>query len=80
MRRTRGVILRAAEFLRDTLDGKLRPAPEVKDPRRRSPIIIEIHGNGLAPPAAAPEPANTAPTGEHQEGDQRFVAVPPSEE
>jgi hypothetical protein len=31
-------------------------------------------------PAAAPEPANTAPTGEHQEGDQRFVAVPPSEE
>jgi hypothetical protein len=74
------VILRAAEFLRDTLDGKLRPAPEVKEPRRRSLIIVETHGNGHAPPAGAPEPTDTARPGEHEENGERFVAVPPSEE
>jgi hypothetical protein len=58
------VILKAAESLRDSLDGKLRPAPEAKEPRRRSPIIIETHGNGHAPPSTAPQPADTAPAGE----------------
>jgi hypothetical protein len=34
------VILKAAEFLRDTLDGKPTAAPPVTDPRRLARIIL----------------------------------------
>jgi hypothetical protein len=51
--------------------------PDVKEPRRRSLIIVETHGNCHAPPAAAPEPTDTARPGEHEENGEKFVAVDP---
>ena len=73
------VILKAAEFLRDTLDGKLRPVePEAKDPRRLARIILT---NGPAPaPVQVPPAADAArpeSPGWHVENGETFVSVPP---
>jgi hypothetical protein len=70
------MILKAAEFLRDMLDGKLRPAPEVKDPRRLARIIL-TNGHAPGPPAEAAAPAESPR--EYEENGERFVSVPPRE-
>src|SRR5262249_38074599 len=68
------VLIKLAELLRDTLDGKLRPAPEeAKDPRPLARIIL-TNGRAPSPPAEA---ADRAPRGEDYEDSQRFVSVPP---
>ena len=67
-------ILALWKHLRDTVDGLPKPAPEVKDPRRLARIIL-TNGHASAPPADAADPAE--PLGEHEEGGERFVSMPP---
>jgi hypothetical protein len=73
------VLIKLAELLRDTLDGKLRPAePEAKDPRWLARIIL-TNGHAPDPPAEAAEPAEEPR--EYEKDGQRFVTMPhPPEE